>query len=115
MCGTEFSWVFFHADCLTHEKRENSLEIYQPYGTAKFKIYLLFQDIGEPCVHLRVHKTDPVTKETTPIKMSLSGDKFRLLLRGYFILIKTVKILVNFSVTVVCWYYVLIRTRVTVV
>ena len=40
------------------------------------------QDIGEPCVHLRVHKTDPVTKETTPITMSLSGDKFRLLLRG---------------------------------
>ena len=40
------------------------------------------QDIGEPCIHLKIHKTDPVTEETTPITFSLSGDKFRLLLRG---------------------------------
>ena len=40
------------------------------------------QDIGEPCIHLRIHRTDPVTKETTPITFSMSCDKFRLLLRG---------------------------------
>ena len=33
-------------------------------------------------MQLRVHKTDPVTKETTPITCTVSGDKFRLLLRG---------------------------------
>lgn len=44
--------------------------------------FLFSQDVGEPCVQLRVHKTDPVTKETTPITCTVSGDKFRLLLRG---------------------------------
>ena len=42
----------------------------------------VLQDIGEPCIHLRIHKTDPVSKQTTPITFSMSGDKFRLLLRG---------------------------------
>lgn len=49
---------------------------------AELNSYHLIQDIGEPCIHLRIHKTDPVTKETTPITFSMSGDKFRLLLRG---------------------------------
>ena len=33
-------------------------------------------------MQLRLHRRDPVTKETTPISFSVSGDKFRLLLRG---------------------------------
>ncbi len=39
------------------------------------------QDVGEPCVQLRLRRRDPVTMETTPITFSVSGDKFRLLLR----------------------------------
>ena len=33
-------------------------------------------------MQLRVHRRDPVTMEMTPITCSVSGDKFRLLLRG---------------------------------
>ena len=40
------------------------------------------QDIGEPSVTLQLHRTNPITWETTPVTFTLSQEKFRLLLRG---------------------------------
>ena len=40
------------------------------------------QDVGEPCVQLKLTKKDPVSGQSTPITFSVSGDKFRMLLRG---------------------------------
>ena len=33
-------------------------------------------------MQLRLHRRDPVSMETTPVTCSISGEKFRLLLRG---------------------------------
>ena len=43
---------------------------------------VMSQDVGEPCVALQLHRTNPVTKETTPVTFTASQEKFRLLLRG---------------------------------
>ncbi len=51
----------------------------------KITISINFQDVGEPSVQLRLKIRNPDTGTVEPTVMTVSADKFRVLLSGRFI------------------------------